>query len=121
MRLPRESASDVASNAVANCAGSSRNDKGERLSCPAITDSSSATSRGVRPIGPSYDSCFRNTSGDGPNGTRPADGRMPYTLQNAAGLRSEPPKSLPSATGSMRAASAAAAPPLLPPAVLDGS
>ncbi len=38
-------------------------------------------------------------------------------LQNAAGLRSEPPKSLPSATGSIRDASAAAVPPLLPPAL----
>ena len=39
-------------------------------------------------------------------------------LQNAAGLRSEPPKSLPSATGSIRDASAAAVPPLLLPPAL---
>ena len=52
---------------------------------------------------------------------RPGDGRNPTTLQNAAGLRSEPPVSLPSAIGNMRAANAAAAPPLLPPHVLERS
>src|SRR5581483_2967716 len=46
-----------------------------------------------------------------------ADGRMPTTPQNAAGLRSEPPMSVPSAIGSIRVASATAAPPLLPPHV----
>jgi hypothetical protein len=43
-------------------------------------------------------------------------GRSPTTLQNDAGLRSDPPMSLPSASGSIPAASAAAAPPLEPPA-----
>jgi len=42
-------------------------------------------------------------------------------LQNAGGLRSEPPVSLPSAIGSIRAATAVAAPPLLPPQVFDRS
>ena len=50
-------------------------------------------------------------------GTRPGDGRKPTTLQKLAGLRREPPMSLPSATGSMWSASATAAPPLDPPAV----
>ena len=49
--------------------------------------------------------------------TRPGDVRKPTTLQNAAGLRSEPPVSLPSAMGTMPQASATAAPPLLPPHV----
>ena len=39
-------------------------------------------------------------------------------MQKLAGLRSEPPMSLPSAIGSMPHASATAAPPLLPPQVL---
>ena len=39
-------------------------------------------------------------------------------MQNAAGLRSEPPVSLPSAIGTIPQASATAAPPLLPPQVL---
>ena len=51
-------------------------------------------------------------------GTRPGDGRKPTTLQKLAGLRSEPPRSVPSASGSMPQASATAAPPLLPPQVL---
>jgi hypothetical protein len=40
---------------------------------------------------------------------------------NAAGVRSEPIMSEPSATGSMRSATATAAPPLLPPADSAGS
>ena len=51
-------------------------------------------------------------------GTRPGETRKPTTLLKLPGLRSEPPVSLPSATGSMPEASAAAAPPLLPPALL---
>ncbi len=39
-------------------------------------------------------------------------------LQKAAGFRSDPPVSLPSAIGTMPQASATAAPPLLPPHVL---
>ena len=54
-------------------------------------------------------------------GTRPGDGRRPTTLQNEAGLRNEPPMSLPSASGAMPHASAAAAPPLDPPADRDRS
>ena len=54
-------------------------------------------------------------------GTRPGADRSPTTLQKLAGLRSEPPMSLPSAMGSMPQASATAAPPLLPPQVRDVS
>ena len=50
-------------------------------------------------------------------GTRPGEGRSPTTLQKLAGLRSEPPMSEPSASGSIPHASATAAPPLLPPHV----
>ena len=48
-------------------------------------------------------------------GTRPGVGRRPTTLQKAAGLRSEPPMSLPSARGTKPAAREAAAPPDEPP------
>ena len=58
---------------------------------------------------------------NGAAGTRPREGRKPTMLLKAAGLRSEPPMSLPSATGSMPSASATAAPPLLPPADLRAS
>src|SRR5439155_5038987 len=57
----------------------------------------------------------------GQPGTRPGDGRKPTTLQKLAGLRSDPPMSVPSAIATMPAASATAAPPLLPPHVFVGS
>ena len=54
-------------------------------------------------------------------GTRPVEPRRPTTLQKLAGLRSEPPVSLPSAIGTIPHASATAAPPLEPPHVFVGS
>ena len=96
-------------------------DSGARSSQPDSVLSNRATSSTLRPIGPSVPSCWKNVSCAGTAGTRPRDGRMPTTLFHAAGFRSEPPKSLPSATGSIRNASATAAPPLLPPAERDGS
>ena len=89
-------------------------DSGSRASGPAMALSSNATSATQRPMGPA------TGSGDQlavSSGTRPGAGRSPTTLQKAAGLRSEPPTSLPSARGTMPQASATAAPPLLPPQV----
>src|SRR5687768_17410242 len=57
-------------------------------------------------------------SSTGQEGTRPGDGLSPTTLQKLAGLRSEPPMSLPSAMGMKPQAKAVAAPPLLPPLLL---
>ena len=91
-----------------------------RGSGPAIALSISATSATVRAIGPSTVSVDQPVC-VGHAGTRPGDGRSPTTLQKLAGLRSEPPMSLPSASGTMPQASATAAPPLLPPQVLVGS
>src|SRR5580700_6406133 len=51
------------------------------------------------------------------SGTRPMEGRKPTTLQNAAGLRSEPPVSEPLAIGTRPQANATAAPPEDPPQV----
>ena len=87
---------------------------------PAITEKSSAVSSTLRPIGPGVDRSLQAGRVDS-NGTRPGDGRKPTTLQNAAGLRRDPPVSLPSAMGMKRAASATAAPPLLPPQVRETS
>jgi hypothetical protein len=70
----------------------------------------------VRAIGPDTPSTPA-TSANGHFGTRPGDGRKPTTLLKLAGLRSDPPRSLPSARQTSRAARAAAAPPLLPPAL----
>ena len=55
------------------------------------------------------------------SGTRPYDGFKPYRPQNAAGIRIEPPASVPSATGPTPLATAAAPPPLEPPGVKLGS
>jgi hypothetical protein len=58
---------------------------------------------------------------DGQFGTRPGVGRNPTTLQKFVGLRRLPPRSDPSANGSMPLATAAAAPPDEPPLVFAGS
>jgi hypothetical protein len=49
------------------------------------------------------------------SGVRPAVGRIEVMPQNAAGMRSEPPMSLPRPSGEAPAAISAASPPLLPP------
>jgi hypothetical protein len=77
----------------------------------------SATLRAIGPTTLSALQAFR----DGTVGTRPGEGRKPTTEQKLAGLRSDPPRSLPSAMGSMPQASATAAPPLDPPQVFDRS
>jgi hypothetical protein len=46
---------------------------------------------------------------------RPAVGRIEAMPQKAAGMRSEPPMSLPRPSGEAPAAISAASPPLLPP------
>ncbi len=54
-------------------------------------------------------------------GTIPKLGRWPKTPQNAAGMRMEPPRSLPSSRAERPALIATAEPPEEPPAVRDGS
>ena len=75
----------------------------------------------LRAMGPATLNCWKNTSSPGPCGTSPNEVRSPYTLLNAAGVRSDPIMSEPSATGSMCSATATPAPPLLPPAERAGS
>ena len=74
----------------------------------------SATDRAIGPFtaNPSSGNMF------GAVGTRPTVGRSATTLLKFAGFRSEPPRSLPSAMGSIPVASDAPAPPLEPPALL---
>src|SRR4029079_14780027 len=88
-----------------------------RSSAPAITPSSQATSDTVRASGP-LTPIAPSGRGSGAMGTRPTVGRSATTLLKFAGLRSDPPRSLPSAIGSIPLARAAAAPPLDPPALL---
>ncbi len=54
-------------------------------------------------------------------GTRPRLGLRPTSPQHEAGMRMDPPPSLACATGNMPAATAAAAPPLLPPGLRSRS
>src|SRR5260370_33706626 len=83
-----------------------------------MAESINAVSGTVRAIGPTTDS-GNQAEKPGQFGTRPAEGRMPTTLQKLAGLRSDPPRSEPSAIGAIPQARATAAPPLLPPQALD--
>src|SRR5581483_12111439 len=81
---------------------------------------SAAASRTVRAIGP----FVPRPSEPEPHGagdTSPRDGLMPTSPQHDAGLRIDPPPSLPCAIGQSAAAVAAAAPPLEPPGVREVS
>src|ERR1700683_3331856 len=91
-------------------------ESGARESGPAIVLSTRARSATERPRHPEV------LNVDHPNaacgfGTRPIEDPQPTTLQNAAGLRSEPPVSEPVATGTRPQANATAAPPEDPPHV----
>ena len=114
MRRPR---SGAVSPSRRNSWGACAIEIGTCASWPAWIAKSRARSRTLRAIGPSVPSWLIHTSAAGQNGMRPWLGRRPKTLFHAAGLRSDPMKSDPSATGSSRCASATAAPPLLPPAL----
>src|SRR2546423_11687485 len=57
----------------------------------------------------------------GYGGTGPTDGRSPTTPQNEAGMRREPPRSVPSARAIIPVTRPAAPPPVEPPAVRGGA
>ena len=61
-----------------------------------------------------------SSEGNGAVDTRPREGLRPKTPQQDAGILIEPPPSVPWASGTRPAASAAAAPPLDPPGVRLG-
>ena len=85
-----------------------------------MTSSSRAQSSTVRAIGPTVST--DQESGTIPRvGTRPVEGRMPETPQNAVGMRIEPAVSVPSVPGTRPAAAAAALPPLEPPVARPSS
>ena len=87
---------------------------------PAITSSSSAASATVRASGPLTPRPDRSGT-SGPSETRPRVGLIPNRPHTLDGMRMEPPPSLPWAAGARPAATAAAAPPLDPPADRDRS
>src|SRR4051794_23803517 len=84
-----------------------------------MTSSSAAASCTVRVSGPLVERPSRPLYGAGE--TRPRDGLIPKIPQQEAGIRIDPPPSLPCAAGARPAATAAAAPPLEPPAVREVS
>src|SRR5665213_4122130 len=91
-------------------------ESGARGSGPAIVLSAKARSATERPRHPEVLSVDHANAVFG-FGTRPDEGRKPTTLQNAAGLRSEPPVSVPLTTGANPQANETAAPPEEPPHV----
>src|SRR6266576_317766 len=86
----------------------------------AMTSSSAAHSSTVRPIGPTWSKL--GASGKQPSiETSPYVGLNPTTPQQAAGMRIEPPESVPRAASTSPSASAAAEPPDDPPAIRPGA
>ena len=85
-----------------------------------MADSISARSGTVRAIGPATGRPDQPNTRFSP-GTSPGVGRKPTMPLKAAGLRKEPPVSLPLAIGTMPVASATAEPPDDPAADLVGS
>src|ERR1700729_2573160 len=76
-----------------------------------------AASRTVRVSAPSVLRPTMLSPRPGAQETRPRAGLSPTTPQQDAGVRTDPPPSLPWPTGQSPAATAAAAPPLEPPGV----
>jgi len=90
-------------------------------SWPAIASSATAVSMTVRVSTPSAGVPAPTSPRSGPIETRPRLGFKPTSPQQAAGMRIEPPRSLPSASPTMPEATAAALPPDEPPADSSGS
>ena len=84
------------------------------LLVPAIASNRSAQSSALRAIGPMV-SNVGATGKSPPLGTTPVLGRSPVTPQKAAGMRIDPPVSVPSVPAASSAAAAAPEPPLEPP------
>jgi len=86
--------------------------QGSRWSGAEITSSRSAASAAVRVIGPTWDSVPNGLAGY--SGTLAYVGLCPVMPQNAAGMRTEPPPSVPRLPAPMPSATATALPPLDP-------
>src|SRR5256886_11150807 len=83
-----------------------------------MTLSMSAASATLFAIGPTWAQVPMGEGGQA--GTRPKVGLMPKRPVNAQGMRIEPPPSVPTASGPIPEATAAAAPPEEPPGVFAG-
>jgi hypothetical protein len=91
-----------------------------RSSSPCATERKSRASSTVRASGPK---CWivSNCVGRKSSGMRPKLGFRPTTPHHAAGILTDPPMSVPSASGTQPEATAAAEPPEEPPGDRDGS
>ncbi len=107
--------SRLISSANGRCGGAIAN--GSPGSGPERTSSAAAVSLTLREMTPSTTAPNHISAAPGPSEVRPRDGLRPNRPQYAAGMRIEPPPSLAAATGTIPAATAAAAPPLDPPDV----
>ena len=87
------------------------------MSGPEVASSSAALSRTVRVIACAVEAPPQSSPRSGPSGLRARVGLSPKRPQHDAGTRMEPPPSLACAIGSIPEATAAAAPPLEPPAL----
>src|SRR5690606_26862226 len=113
VRTPMRRRPGSAPTSAANGPGGDHAPKASPGRWPPTTSSSAAQSRTLRVIHPSC--AMPDTLSEsitwGPCETRPRVGFSPTTPHLAAGSRTEPPPSLPWATGTRPAATAAAAPP----------
>ncbi len=100
-----------------------RRSGGGKEAVPVIAECNRATSATVRAIGPTVSrSLARGRSPSSEYSFPPkVVGRSPTVPHRAEGIRTEPAVSLPRPAGTMRAAIAAAVPPLDPPATRRGS
>ena len=85
-----------------------------------MTASNRAASRTLRVMGP-FTLSVPHARARGYCGTQPGEARHATMPQKLAGVRSDPPRSLPTAAAHRAAATAAADPPLEPPGVRLGS
>src|SRR5919206_4917410 len=90
------------------------------MSGPAVASSRAALSRTERVTAVPVLAPLQFSPRSGPSGVRARVGFSPNNPQQLAGMRIEPPPSVACAIGSMRDATAAAAPPLDPPALNSG-
>ena len=109
--------SSSAANHDASGRGRARRSLG---SGPTATSRAVVTSVMRRAMGPLVERSIQPGAAVPPPGTRPSEGFMPESPQQADGIRMDPPPSEPVARGTMPAASAAAAPPRTRPARARG-
>ena len=102
-----------------SASGAGKKDCGSRASGPRVSPKTARASATERVSGPACDSVSFTVPGQ--TGIAPSVGLNPTTPQNDAGMRIEPPPSVPIATGTAPDATVAAEPALEPPEFLAGS